>query len=186
MLMHIRLASELQTDSIVDGEGVRTVIWMQGCAHNCFNCHNPSTHSFDGGFLKEIGELKKEMDLLEGQDGITLSGGDPFFQIDGALEIAQYAKSIGFSVWSYTGFRFEQLLKRSKKEEQLFRLLQNIDVIIDGKFEDELKSYDCIFRGSSNQRIIDVAKSLKEDKPVLLNKYYKSKEKPKKDKLIYV
>lgn len=184
--MFIRLASEIQTDSIVDGEGVRAVIWMQGCAHNCSMCHNPSTHPFNGGFEKKLSDIIKEIKSLEGQDGITLSGGDPFFQISGAKEIAKAAKSMGLSVWSYTGFKIEDLLKRSETEKDLRELLENIDVLIDGKFEIEKRSYDCIFRGSTNQRIIDVAKTLLIGKVVLAEKYYLNKENKKKDKPMYV
>ena len=75
--MKIRLAGELTTDSIVDGEGIRTVVWTQGCIHNCPGCHNPETHSFDKGYLVEVEELCNQIKELEFQDGVTLSGGDP-------------------------------------------------------------------------------------------------------------
>ena len=75
--MKIRLASDLQSDSIVDGEGIRTVIWTQGCSHNCPGCHNPATHDFKGGFLTDTDEINKELSSLKAQTGITFSGGDP-------------------------------------------------------------------------------------------------------------
>ena len=100
--MKIRLAHPLQSDSIVDGEGLRTVVWTQGCSHNCPGCHNQKTHSFTGGFLKEIEELKEEISNLKNQDGITLSGGDPMFQIDACLEIAEFCQSQNLNVWCYT------------------------------------------------------------------------------------
>ena len=78
--MKIRLASTLQSDSIVDGEGIRTVVWTQGCPHNCPFCHNPQTHDFKGGFLEDVDAIKEELKELKGQDGITLSGGDPMVQ----------------------------------------------------------------------------------------------------------
>ena len=169
--MQARLASSIQTDSIVDGEGIRAVIWMQGCSHNCPCCHNPSTHDFKGGFLVDIEDIKKDLDNLSGIDGITLSGGDPMFQIDASLEIAKYAKKLGLNVWCYTGYTFEQLLTIMKKNKKLIKLLENIDVLIDGRFEIDKLSYDVAFRGSKNQRILDVSSSLKMNEPVEIEKY---------------
>src|SRR5574344_1194718 len=134
-MLLVRLANKLQSDSIVDGEGIRTVIWTQGCVHNCVGCHNPHTHSFTDGFLVDVEDLKKEISSLEGQDGITLSGGDPFCQIDACLEIAKFCHSIKLNVWCYTGYTFEELLERSEKNPKILEFLQNIDVLIDGKFE---------------------------------------------------
>ncbi len=168
--MKIRLAGEMTTDSIVDGDGIRSVIWCQGCIHNCPGCHNPETHSFDGGFLKEVDELKEEISKLEFQDGITLSGGDPMCQIDACLEISKFAKSIGLNVWCYTGYKVEDLLKRTEKEYKLKELLENIDVLVDSPFILELKSYNYPFRGSSNQRLIDIKKTLEENKVCLYKK----------------
>ena len=161
--MKIRLASELTTDSIVDGEGIRTVIWTQGCIHNCPGCHNPETHSFDKGFLVEVEDLCNQIKEIEFHDGVTLSGGDPMCQIDACLEIAKFCQSIGLNVWCYTGYKVEDLIKRSKKETKLRELLQNIDVLVDSPFILELKSYDVPFRGSSNQRLIDSKKSIESD-----------------------
>ena len=165
--MKIRLASDLQPDSIVDGEGIRTVIWTQGCSHNCKGCHNQSTHDFNGGFEVDTEEIKQELSLLEGQQGITLSGGDPLFQAKACTEIAKYAKEIGLDVWCYTGFTFEVLLK----SKDALELLQYVDVLVDGKFILEEKSLNLDFRGSSNQRIIDVSESLKQGKAVIIKKY---------------
>lgn len=164
--MKIRLASDIQTDSIVDGEGLRTVIWTQGCSHNCEGCHNPKTHSFDGGFLVDTEDVKKEIAELKYQDGVTLSGGDPFFQVDAVLDIAEFCQSKGLNVWCYTGFTFEKLLEMSKNNHTILELLNNIDVLVDGKFVLNLKSYDCKFRGSTNQRLINVKESLKFGKVV--------------------
>ena len=105
--MKIRLATPvLLEDSIVDGEGIRTVIWTQGCSHKCPGCHNPQTHSFEDGFLVDILEVKEQIDALEGQDGITFSGGDPFYQVDACLELAKYIKLKKMSIWCYTGFTY--------------------------------------------------------------------------------
>ena len=168
--MKIRLASDIQPDSIVDGEGIRTVIWTQGCSHNCKGCHNPYTHDFNGGKLVDIDDVLDEINALEYQDGITLSGGDPFFQIKPCTVIAKHAKKQGLNIWVYTGFTFEKLLKMQERDNDLKEFLKNIDVLIDGKFEIEKKSLACKFRGSTNQRIIDVGESLKRNK-VVLSKY---------------
>ena len=169
--MKIRLAKDLDYDSIVDGEGIRAVIWTQGCIHNCPFCHNPETHSLDGGFLTDTIDVIKTIKSIEHQDGITLSGGDPMLQIDDILEICKATKEIGLNIWVYTGFTFDTLLERSKKEKNLKELLKNIDVLVDGKFMIEKKSYDVIFRGSTNQRIIDVKKSLEQNRPIEVAKY---------------
>ena len=162
--MKVRLAANIQPDSIVDGEGIRTVIWFQGCLHHCKECHNPETWNLDGGIEFDVEEIKAEIKNLKYQNGVTLSGGDPFFQPIAALEIAKYAHSLGLNVWCYTGFTFEELLDEdiAKKE-----FLKNIDVLIDGRFEIAKKSLACKFRGSTNQRIIDVTKSLENNKVVL-------------------
>ncbi len=162
--MKVRLAGKIQPDSIVDGAGIRTVIWFQGCLHNCPFCHNPETHDLNGGCESTLEDIIKEIASLKYQNGITLSGGDPFFQPEAALEIAKFAHSIGLNVWAYTGFLYEALISGTKERR---KLLENIDVLVDGKFEIANKSLDCKFRGSTNQRLIDVAKSLKEGKVVL-------------------
>ena len=169
--MKIRLAAPLQPDSIVDGEGIRTVLWTQGCIHNCQGCHNPSTHSFDDGALIDVEDIKEELSTLRFQDGITLSGGDPFCQPEAVAEIAEYSKSIGLNVWCYTGYTFENLILMSKSNKNIKKLLDNIDVLVDGKFELAKRSLNCAFRGSTNQRLIDVKKSFVENKVVEITKY---------------
>ncbi len=162
--MKIRLAGDITTDSIVDGEGIRSVIWTQGCIHHCPGCHNPETHDFNGGFLREVSDVCEEIKNIEFQDGITLSGGDPLAQIDACLEIAKFAQGIGLNVWCYTGYKIEDLLKRCEKEKNLKELLENVDVLVDSPFILELKSYNVPFRGSKNQRLIDSKKTIKENK----------------------
>ena len=165
--MKIRLAADLQPDSIVDGEGVRTVIWTQGCSHNCKGCHNPETHDFKGGFEVDIEELIEELKTLEGQEGITFSGGDPLFQAEACTKLAKYAKENNLDTWCYTGFRFEDIINIPKFK----KFLKYIDVLVDGKFIEEEKSLNLDFRGSRNQRIIDVQESLKKGKTILISKY---------------
>ena len=168
--MKIRLAAYLQTDSIVDGEGIRTVIWTQGCPHNCYGCHNPDTHDPNGGALIDVEEIKEHLKSLEGQDGITFSGGDPMMQIDECLEIAKFAKGLGLNIWCYTGYTFEELLKISKNKPSLIEFLNLIDVLIDGRFILKEKSLNLKFRGSRNQRVLDPKKSLKLGKPVIIER----------------
>ena len=170
--MKIRLAGYLQPDSIVDGEGVRTVIWTQGCPHACPGCHNPGTHSFNGGALVDVAEVIDELKTIKNQDGITLSGGDPVCQADACYEISKAAHKMGLSVWCYTGFTYEVMLKNPKMK----KLLKEIDVLVDGKFILEEKSVNTYFRGSRNQRIIDVPKSLEEERIVFIDKYMKEKD----------
>lgn len=171
--MKIRLASPLQTDSIVDGEGIRTVIWTQGCSHNCPGCHNPETHDFTAGYEIDTKEIEEKIAMLNGQTGITLSGGDPFFQAKACGQIAHYAKTHTLTIWCYTGFTFEQLEKQSQNNPDIAFLLQQIDVLVDGKFEEENRSLTLYFRGSSNQRILDLPKSLAMHAPILIEKYAK-------------
>ena len=169
--MEIRLASDLQPDSIVDGPGIRTVIWTQGCSHNCKGCQNPTTHDFQGGFSVNVEEINKELDNLLGQQGITLSGGDPMFQAGACAKIAKHAKEIGLNVWCYTGFTYEQVLK----SKEMMKLLKQTDVLVDGKFDINEFSLNLDFRGSRNQRNNDVQKSLKENKVILKEEYMKER-----------
>lgn len=179
----IRLAdTNLLTDSIVDGEGLRAVIWTQGCSHNCKGCHNPETHDFCKGVVVPIEEVKEKIKELTLQDGITLSGGDPFFQAEAVTEIAKYAKELKLNVWAYTGFTFEELIKNEKTRE----LLNYIDVLVDGKFILEQRSLSLKFRGSSNQRIINVPKSLKDGKVRQILKYDRKMPQKVHAKALYI
>ena len=153
-------------ESIVDGPGFRIVIFFQGCAHHCYGCHNPETWDFEGGKEVSFDLIKKIIDDNPYADGITLSGGDPLYQIDASTEIAEYAKSKGLDVILYTGFLFEEVLEMTKANQRLKDLLNNVDTLIDGPFILEKRHLSLKFRGSSNQRIIDVKKSLMQNKIV--------------------
>ena len=181
--MFIRLASKLQKDSIVDGEGIRAVIWTQGCPHNCPGCHNPSTHDYNGGFLEDVEDLKKEINTLDDEVGVTFSGGDPFEQAEACFELAKYIHSIGLNVWCYTGYTYEQLLKKKEKDSTIGNFLNEIDILVDGRFVMKLKSYEIKFRGSKNQRIIKVPESLKSGKVVIYDCDNKKKKKNKKQEI---
>lgn len=170
--MNIRLAAPIQYDSIVDGEGMRAVLWTQGCPHNCKGCHNPNTHDFNGGYLTDTDAIIEELsNNMLFEDGITLSGGDPFMQAKAVNEIAKYVKSIGKDIWAYTGFTYEKLIEIGQKNVDIIELLNNIDVLVDGKFILEQKSLDLFYMGSRNQRVIDVKRSLEENNVVLVSKY---------------
>lgn len=153
-------------ESIVDGPGFRIVIFFQGCAHHCYGCHNPETWDFEGGKEVSFDLIKKIIDDNPYADGITLSGGDPLYQIDASTEIAEYAKSKGLDVILYTGFLFGEVLEMTKANQRLKDLLNNVDTLIDGPFILEQRHLSLKFRGSSNQRIIDVKKSLMQNKIV--------------------
>lgn len=161
--MNIRIAG-IVNDSIVDGPGFRLSVFMQGCVHHCVGCHNPKTHDFNGGYDIDTDAILLQASENSLLDGITLSGGEPFCQSEACACIARGARKLGLTVWCYTGYTFEALLN-GKAEWQ--HLLKEIDVLVDGKFEIALKTLDCRFRGSSNQRLIDVQASLKGGKTVL-------------------
>ena len=158
--MQIRIAG-LVPESYVDGDGIRFAIFMQGCQRNCAGCHNPETHSLDGGRLIDTGEIISEVKKNPLLDGITLTGGEPLLQIDAAKELARAAKSLGLSVWLYTGYIFEELPPAAAT------LLESVDVLIDGAFIESQRDLDLQFRGSRNQRIIDVKKTYAQNKIVL-------------------
>ena len=166
--MEIRLAADLQTDSVVDGEGIRTVIWTQGCPHNCLGCHNPNTHDFNDGEVVDVMEVLERIDELDNQDGITFSGGDPMCQPRACAKIAEYAKNKGLNIWCYTGYTYEQLQKLAKTNKDITGFLSLIDVLIDGPFILKERSLDSKFRGSKNQRLIDVPKTLEANEIVLV------------------
>lgn len=160
--MNIRICG-LVNDSIVDGSGLRLTVFTQGCPHHCPGCHNPQSHSFEGGQLRDIDEIltmAKENPLL---DGITLSGGEPFCQPEACAQIAVGAHKLGLNVWCYTGYSYENLLASKEKRA----LLEQVDILVDGPFILEERSLDIRFRGSKNQRIIDVKNSLLENRVVL-------------------
>lgn len=159
--MDIRLAENLfTTDSIVDGPNLRTVIWVQGCRHNCLGCHNPSTHSFEVGFNADADEVY-EVAIRQGKS-VTFSGGDPMEQAEACGHIAQRLKEKNINIWCYTGYTYEHILTDKHK----FNFLKYIDVLVDGKFNLQQCDLTLKFRGSSNQRLIDVQKSLEDNKIV--------------------
>lgn len=161
--MKIRLASPISNHSTADGLGFRIVIWNQGCRCQCPGCHNPETWKMTGGVEKDTKEL---IDFIqENKDtntGVTLSGGDPFLQPEANIEIANAAHSYGLDVWAYCGLTFEEILQDKNKKA----LLEKCDVLVDGPFILAQRDISLAFRGSSNQRIINVKESLKNGRVV--------------------
>lgn len=170
--MNLKLAQPLMLDSIVDGPGLRMVLWTQGCNHNCKGCHNPQTHDVIGGLEFDTSDIIEAIKKSRIQKGITFSGGEPFLQTDALIEIARASKQKGLDIWVYTGYTIESLINK-KNPDYLnnLNLLKNIDVLVDGKFLENKKDIFLKFRGSRNQRIIDVNKSLKSKCVVLHSKY---------------
>lgn len=158
--LKIRVAG-IVPESYVDGEGIRFVIFMQGCLRNCRGCHNPSTHSLDGGKIIDTSEIINAMKKNPMLTGITLSGGEPLLQIKPAEEIAVAAKNFGLDVWCYTGYKFENIPDEAKN------FLKNVDVLVDGEYVEELRDLELSFCGSSNQRIIDLKKTREQNKIVI-------------------
>lgn len=170
--MKLKLAAPLTKDSIVDGPGLRTVIWTQGCVHHCEGCHNPATHSLTAGMEVDTASIIAEIEQTKLQRGITLSGGEPFLQAEALIDIAYRAKQIGLDVWSYTGFTWEQLNNHSAANYQFnLELLQYIDVLVDGRFMLHMRQPGLRFRGSANQRIIDVKQSLERNQVIVAEAY---------------
>ena len=186
-IKEIRLAADLQTDSIVDGPGLRAVIWTQGCGHHCKGCQNPQTWDFNGGGLVPIKEVLKALDETEYQTGLTFSGGDPMYQPEACNEIAKYAKKKGMNIWVYTGYTWEEVLELGKKNKAYMDFLKNTDVLVDGRFVLKELDLSILFRGSRNQRLIDVPKSLKKGEVVLFDESaYKDENKFKKQDNLYI
>lgn len=164
--MRIRLAGIIK-ESIVDGPGIRYVIFTQGCYHNCYKCHNPKTHDINGGYLKEIDEIISDIKSSPYLSGITISGGEPFLQIDECFELLK-SLDTDIDVIMYTGFTYEELIKTVKTNEKLDFILSRINYLIDGKFNYRLRDLELNFRGSSNQRIIDIKKTNLEKRLILV------------------
>lgn len=147
-------------ESLVNGPGLRRVLFSQGCKHNCRGCFNPSTHCYDGGELRDMDELLDDIRKNSMLKGITFSGGDPFEQASKFAYMAEKIKETNLNIWCYTGYTFEYIFEHRNEHEGWEQLLNSIDVLVDGKFEEDKKSNNLKYRGSSNQRIIDVKRTL--------------------------
>lgn len=164
----MRIASVVQ-ESIVDGPGLRFTLFTQGCPHRCPGCHNPMTHDPNGGSEISVQDIITEMLKNPLTDGITFSGGEPFAQAADCAIIADAAHTAGLNVWTYSGYTFEQLLSLSENDEGIRNLLKKTDVLVDGPFILDKRSLAIKWRGSTNQRIIDVQNSLKTGNIVIMD-----------------
>ncbi len=159
--------SGIEPESIVDGPGIRYTVFVQGCPHHCEGCHNPQTHAFDGGRMIAMEKILDEIKMNPLLSGVTFSGGEPFCQPEELCELGRAIKEMGLNLTCYSGFTFEELLELGKKQPAVMELLQLIDILVDGRFILAQKSLMLKFRGSKNQRLINVAASLKNGEVVL-------------------
>lgn len=148
----------LVQDSIVDGPGFRFVCFVQGCPHHCPGCHNPESHDPAGGREMTVEEVAEQMLSNPLTDGLTLSGGEPFAQAEDCLALAKIARDHGLNVWSYSGWTFEHLRDHGTPAQRA--LLEALDVLVDGPFLLQERTLSLPWRGSRNQRVIDVPASL--------------------------
>ena len=163
----MRVAGLVQ-DSIVDGPGLRYVVFTQGCRICCDGCHNPDTWDYNGGTEISVEDLVKEMLSNPLTDGLTLSGGEPFDQAADCVSLAAVARENDLSVWVYTGKIYESLVEEAITKPAMSELLALTDVLIDGMFIAAERTLSKKWCGSKNQRILDVKKSLLAGKGVLL------------------
>ncbi len=161
----LRLAGIVQ-ESIVDGPGIRMTVFGQGCPHACPGCHNPHTHSFEGGALRSVESILAEIRENPLLAGITLSGGEPFGQAAEFARLARGVKAMGRSVITYTGYTFEALLAQADRHPGWRELLAASDYLMDGRFIEARRTYDLPFRGSDNQRFLDAAESMRQGRAV--------------------
>lgn len=141
-------------ESIVDGPGLRYAVFTQGCPHHCKGCHNPDTHSIDGGYLVHCSKIIK--DFLDNPllAGISFSGGEPFFQPAPLCNIGREVKKAGKNIVVYTGYTLEELLKIDQNKNDILELISMTDILVDGPYLEELRDLELNMRGSSNQRIL--------------------------------
>ncbi len=150
--MQIRLSGPLEHDSIVNGDGLRAVLWTQGCPNHCPGCQNPETWDFEGGFLVDVEEIKSRLKEFKGQSGITFCGGEPFVQPEACKEIADFCrKELGWNIWSFSGFTYEQITAQGGAA---LEFLKSLDALIDGPFILAERDLTLKFRGSRNQRLL--------------------------------
>jgi anaerobic ribonucleoside-triphosphate reductase activating protein len=149
---HIRLSGPIEHDNIVNGPGLRAVIWTQGCRQHCPGCQNPETWDLNGGTLVPLEEVKTELRKLRGQAGLTFCGGEPLLQPEACLELATWASAeLGWNIWSFTGYIFESIREKGGPE---WEFVKSLDALIDGPFILSQRDLTIKFRGSRNQRLL--------------------------------
>ena len=162
----LRIAGTIP-ESIVDGPGIRYVLFTQGCPHGCPGCHNPQTHDFAGGREVQVSDLLTDILKRPYVKAVTLSGGEPFCQPAPLARLAAALREKGFHLMCYSGYTFEELLQM----ESARPLLEQLDLLVDGRFVENRKNIDLRFRGSDNQRVLDVPASLAAGSAVWCEKY---------------
>ena len=166
----LRIAG-IMRESIVDGTGIRFAIFCQGCPHDCPDCHNPETHDFDGGSEVTVDRILREIDKNKLLKGVTFSGGEPTCQAEAFLALAREVKARGLDITMFSGYTYEQLRKRAETEQALADLLALTDLLIDGPFIRSQKDLTLRFRGSANQRLIDMNRTRQAGEVVLWESY---------------
>lgn len=153
-------------DSIVDGPGLRYSVFVQGCSHRCKGCHNQDSQPCEGGYPLSVEQIVADVESNKLIQGVTLTGGEPFEQCAEVLDLARALSGKGYSLWIYSGYLFEDLMA-GRPHEKAPELLALCDVLVDGPFVQELNSYDLKWKGSSNQRVIDLKKTMQKGSVVL-------------------
>ena len=167
----IRIAGVVR-ESIVDGPGFRFTVFCQGCPHNCEGCHNQATHDFSGGYDCDISRILEAIDKNPLLDGVTFSGGEPMCQAEAFCSLAAKVKKRNLNIVTYTGYTYEELLIMSEKDIWIKKLLDLTDILIDGRFILSQRDLTLLFRGSRNQRVIDMNLTRNSGKLTLAEKYY--------------
>lgn len=165
--MEIRIAGLVQ-NSIVDGEGIRFAVFVQGCPHHCKGCHNPQTWDPRGGTIADTDDIFEQIASDPILDGVTFSGGEPFAQARPLVQLADRVRAElpKLNIMVYTGYTFEELIEKADPDNAFLELLKRADYLVDGPYIAEKRSLELKFMGSSNQRFLNVPESLAQNRPV--------------------
>lgn len=155
----------IEPESIVDGPGFRYVLFVQGCPHRCHGCHNPESWDKNGGFDMTPAEIFSEIKANRNLRGVTFSGGEPFEQVPALIELGQMIKESGLTLMSFSGYTLEELMARHDADTD--RLLDMLDILVDGRFIESQRDLTLVYRGSTNQRVIDMNRTRETGKVVL-------------------
>ena len=147
----------IEPESIVDGPGFRYVLFVQGCPHHCHGCHNPESWAFDAGYDMTVNEIFEDICGRPWLRGVTFSGGEPFEQVPALLDLAKNIKGAGLTLMSYSGYTLEELEARHDKATD--ELLEMLDILVDGRYDETLRNLTLVYCGSENQRVIDMKKT---------------------------
>lgn len=170
--MKIKLAG-IEWNSVVDGPGLRAVVFAQGCPHSCPGCHNPQAIDPDGGLWHDLNELAARLCSDRSIRGVTFSGGEPFMQAGAFAALARLLRQAGLDIVTYSGYTYEELLEKAAANKDIEALLAASDILIDGPYVREQRDISLAFRGSANQRVIDLAKTRQTGKVVLSELHFR-------------